>query len=343
MNGQGVHPYFARRGFTPQTVAACGWSIERLGSRARRYGLPPEAAGCQVWLIPYGTFERVRLIDADDIETYKGGRYRQPSGQPLKLYDPAGWLKRGPQKVALAIEGEANVATMLQLFPNLPTVGLCGKRALKPEAAELFAGTQRLCLWLDWHDKDPRGSALDFNARRLLAVGVEGVFPVPDPGGPEDANDYLVTLGQEDARQRLSSLLHAALDAGPHVPPPEEKPTRPDARDRRRRALFTTSDGLRDSLKEIPADEWVPELFPNVSIGRSRKLLCPFHDERTPSCHVHEYRLYCHGCGAGGDVFEVAGLLWNLDPSTTEGFKELLALLAPLFGLAEPSCRAVTA
>ena len=44
-------------------------------------------------------------------------------------------------------------------------------------------------------------------------------------------------------------------------------------------------------LRKASADSW--------------KGLCPFHQEKTPSFHVHEHRryYYCFGCGAKGDVF----------------------------------------
>jgi DNA primase len=51
-----------------------------------------------------------------------------------------------------------------------------------------------------------------------------------------------------------------------------------------------------------------------VSLRRSGHQLvgrCPFHADRTPSFAVHPEKgvFYCHGCGAGGDVFRFIQLL----------------------------------
>jgi len=39
-------------------------------------------------------------------------------------------------------------------------------------------------------------------------------------------------------------------------------------------------------------------------INRNGKILCPFHTEKTPSCHIYPDHYYCFGCGAHGDVFD---------------------------------------
>ncbi|MCL1903316.1 MAG: DNA primase [Oscillospiraceae bacterium] len=49
--------------------------------------------------------------------------------------------------------------------------------------------------------------------------------------------------------------------------------------------------------------------------GRDYTCLCPFHSEKTPSCHVYtdSQSFYCFGCGLGGDVITFTRLTENLD------------------------------
>src|SRR5437588_10299090 len=62
---------------------------------------------------------------------------------------------------------------------------------------------------------------------------------------------------------------------------------------------------------------------------RTFKGLCPFHQEKTPSFTVDPAKqvYYCHGCGAGGDVFTFL--------KSTEGlsFGEAAERLAGRFGM----------
>lgn len=63
--------------------------------------------------------------------------------------------------------------------------------------------------------------------------------------------------------------------------------------------------------------------------GNELKLLCPFHDERTPSFHYNiDKGVYqCFGCGAHGDLFDLIGKLKNLP------FKDVADGLAKLAGV----------
>lgn len=66
--------------------------------------------------------------------------------------------------------------------------------------------------------------------------------------------------------------------------------------------------------------------------GRDNVCLCPFHSEKTPSCHVYTdtQSFYCFGCGAGGDVITFIRLIENLD------YIESVKLLAQRAGIPMP-------
>jgi hypothetical protein len=91
----------------------------------------------------------------------------------------------------------------------------------------------------------------------------------------------------------------AALDAA--LPPDARTPTRGGA--------------LRaaDPLRAISPRVYVPRLT-GQRTGRSGKIRCPFHDDRTPSLHVYaepDRGWYCYGCGRGGSSYDLAALLWQ--------------------------------
>ncbi len=66
--------------------------------------------------------------------------------------------------------------------------------------------------------------------------------------------------------------------------------------------------------------------------GRDYVCLCPFHNEKTPSCHVHPDKefFHCFGCGAGGDVITFTMKYNNLD------YWEAVKLLAERGGIPLP-------
>ena len=67
--------------------------------------------------------------------------------------------------------------------------------------------------------------------------------------------------------------------------------------------------------------------------GRDFVCSCPFHSERTPSCHVYTgtQSFYCFGCGAGGDVINFIRLIEHMD------YMDSVKLLAERAGLSLPS------
>jgi hypothetical protein len=70
------------------------------------------------------------------------------------------------------------------------------------------------------------------------------------------------------------------------------------------------------------AGDWLEAVSPRVyfeqltgiRVGRSGKVRCPFHEDRTPSLHVYDAPgrgWYCFGCGRGGSIYDLAALLWG--------------------------------
>ena len=76
------------------------------------------------------------------------------------------------------------------------------------------------------------------------------------------------------------------------------------------------------------------EVLTGESVGRSRKISCPWHEDRTPSLHVYKEPAggwYCYGCTRHGhSVYDLASQLWGLDTHGTQ-FLELRRRLYDLF------------
>ena len=64
-------------------------------------------------------------------------------------------------------------------------------------------------------------------------------------------------------------------------------------------------------LRSVPPPVYFERLT-GLRVGRSGKLRCLFHDDRSPSLHVYrepDRGWYCFGCGRGGSIYELAALL----------------------------------
>ncbi|HEV7806752.1 MAG TPA: CHC2 zinc finger domain-containing protein [Solirubrobacteraceae bacterium] len=102
---------------------------------------------------------------------------------------------------------------------------------------------------------------------------------------------------------------------------------------------------------EDPLRALDPALYVGVltgqPVGRSRKVRCPLHDDRTPSLHVYEAPedgWFCFGCRFHGhSVYDLAGAMWNLDTRGSD-FVELRSRLYELLlpGQTPPSGRRAT-
>ena len=49
-----------------------------------------------------------------------------------------------------------------------------------------------------------------------------------------------------------------------------------------------------------------------LEVNRGSMVRCPFHADRKPSMKLNEDYFYCFGCGAHGDVIDLAARLFNL-------------------------------
>src|SRR4051794_8663349 len=76
----------------------------------------------------------------------------------------------------------------------------------------------------------------------------------------------------------------------------------------------------------------VQDYVPLKRAGTSYKGNCPFHNEKSPSFHVHPDKgfFHCFGCGVGGDVFKF------LELHEKVGFQDAVRMLAQKFGVAIP-------
>jgi DNA primase len=69
--------------------------------------------------------------------------------------------------------------------------------------------------------------------------------------------------------------------------------------------------------------------FPLTQAGTEFEAICPFHRELTPSFTVNPSKqsYYCHGCGAGGSVFQFVMQYENIE------FPEAVRRLASRAGI----------
>jgi DNA primase len=75
--------------------------------------------------------------------------------------------------------------------------------------------------------------------------------------------------------------------------------------------------------------EVISSYFPLKRAGTEFRAICPFHQEKTPSFYVNPSKqsYYCHGCGAGGAVFQFLMQYENVD------FPEAVRRLASRAGI----------
>lgn len=100
---------------------------------------------------------------------------------------------------------------------------------------------------------------------------------------------------------------------------------------------------LRDARRDDPLQQIKPAHYVRLLTGQTpgpdRKIVCPLHDDRTPSLHVYEtpeQGWACYGCPTadgkpvGGDVYTLGSLLWHI-PARGPAFIDLRACLDDVF------------
>ena len=85
----------------------------------------------------------------------------------------------------------------------------------------------------------------------------------------------------------------------------------------------------KEQLRDISCRDFFRQhVGPLKQKGRRFWGKCPFHQEKTDSFVVDERRFHCFGCGADGDLFELAKRIWGC------GFFEVVQRLAAEHGIA---------
>jgi DNA polymerase I-like protein with 3'-5' exonuclease and polymerase domains len=80
-----------------------------------------------------------------------------------------------------------------------------------------------------------------------------------------------------------------------------------DEKARNSSMILTTAPPTVVTKPHVP----LPELIGEALVDS--KICCPFHDERTPSCHIYDDHFYCFGCNARGDAVDWLMMIEGLD------------------------------
>jgi hypothetical protein len=134
-----------------------------------------------------------------------------------------------------------------------------------------------------------------------------------------------VVLERLDETLTTLEAVTAGIAADPSPPAPAPRRTKAAAPGAARAGV--------DPLRALEPALYVGVLT-GETVGRSRKVSCPFHADRTPSLHAYENPQdgwYCYGCKRyGHTVYDLASQLWQLD-TRGPSFIELRARLYDLF------------
>jgi hypothetical protein len=212
------------------------------------------------------------------------------------------------------------------------------KRSGKREAVERVHA-----LYVDADSVEAQAAVMRFDPPPAIIIcsgfNLHAYWPLKPPVGPDEA---------EWANRRLAHALGAdpqAVDAARILRPPgtfnfkkgEPVPVRvvrleaeivevdrvigrledPPTRQRRATAPSAPAAAVAldrdDPLHQVPAPVYVEDLT-GQTLGRDRKIACPFHDDRTPSLHVYDDHWHCFGCDLGGTIIDFGAALYGIEP-----------------------------
>ena len=195
-----------------------------------------------------------------------------------------------------------------------------------------------------WLLQRPVSIAAAETANRRLAATVGGCLSAVTNAAtilrPPGTYSHKTTPPAPVVLERLTAQLTTLRDvtegiaADPAAQPPRRAPAAAPARVPGRGP---------DPLRELQPAVYVTALT-GQAVGRSRKVSCPFHEDRTPSFHVYERAdqgWYCFGCRRHGQTaYDLASEIWQLQTRGDE-FLELRARLYALLlpGIAPPPAR----
>jgi DNA primase len=71
---------------------------------------------------------------------------------------------------------------------------------------------------------------------------------------------------------------------------------------------------MKKEIFEIKNKISMPQVVERYGYGEIRKgfILCPFHNEKTPSMKIYDKDFYCFGCGEHGDVISFVQKIFGL-------------------------------
>lgn len=96
-----------------------------------------------------------------------------------------------------------------------------------------------------------------------------------------------------------------------------------------RSAQRSPRDAGPDALLSIPPTIYVPA-FTSRALGVDGKIVCPLHDDRTPSLHAYptaEQGWSCFGCNRGGSIYDLAAAVSGIGTRGAD-FKRLRGWIA---------------